>query len=66
MFDEGAELGVGALGAVIRSQGDDEARHLAEPVDHLLLLPSLLPPAGSEHHRLGLPDHGSPLLLEAG
>ncbi|MCY1450341.1 hypothetical protein D9M71_671400 [compost metagenome] len=66
MLDEGAELGVGALGAVIRSEGDDEARHIAEPVDHLLLLPGLLPPASSKHHSLGLAYHGSTLLLEAG
>ncbi|MNP29944.1 hypothetical protein D3C76_1229940 [compost metagenome] len=65
VLDQGAELGLGALGAVVTRQGDEELGLFAEPVTHLLLLASLLPSASSEHQLLGLAKHHPPLLTES-
>ncbi|MNZ74908.1 hypothetical protein D3C78_933720 [compost metagenome] len=54
VFDQGAELSVGTLGTVVRSQGDKEVGLLTEPLPHLLLLAGFLPSAGAEHQLLGL------------
>ncbi|MNE69207.1 hypothetical protein D3C80_1649170 [compost metagenome] len=65
VLDQGTELGVGALGAVVGGQGDEVVRLLAEPLPHLLLLPGLLPTAGAEHQLLGLTKDDPPLFGEA-
>ncbi len=65
VLHQGAELSVGALGAVVSRQGDDESRHLAEPVTYLLLHPGLLPAPGTEDYLLGLTKYSASLLLEA-
>lgn len=65
VFHQGAELSVGALSAVVSSQGDDESRNLAEPVTYLLLHPGLLPAPGAEGYLLGLTKYSASLLLEA-
>ncbi|MNH43871.1 hypothetical protein D3C79_1058830 [compost metagenome] len=57
MLDQGAELGLGALGAVIGRQGDEKLGLFAEPVPHLLLLASLLPAARADHQLLSLAQH---------
>ncbi|MNH39952.1 hypothetical protein D3C79_1011950 [compost metagenome] len=60
VLDEGAELSVGALGAVVGGQGDEVGRLVSKPFPHLLLLPSLLPPACAEHQLLGLAENYPP------
>jgi hypothetical protein len=64
VFDQGTELEVAALGAVVSSQGVDEGRHIAEPITHLLLHPGFLPTTGAERHLFGLAQDCPALLLE--
>ncbi|MNC46082.1 hypothetical protein D3C75_950800 [compost metagenome] len=66
MLNQGAELKVAALVAVVGSQGDDEGRHLAEPIEHLLFHPGLLPATGAERYLLSLTQDRATLLLEVG
>lgn len=64
VLDEGTEAEVAALGAVVGSQGDDEGRHIAEPITHLLLHPCFLPATGAERYLFSLTQNCSALLLE--
>ncbi|MNY81125.1 hypothetical protein D3C86_2225270 [compost metagenome] len=54
MLNKSREIHIGALGTVVRSQGDKEVGLLTEPLPHLLLLAGFLPSAGAEHQLLGL------------
>lgn len=65
MLDQGAELKVAALGAVVSSESDDECRHFAELVTHLLLHPGFLPAACAESYLFGLAQDCAALFLEA-
>lgn len=59
MLDQRAKLRVAAGDAVVRCQSDQERRHTAEPLDHLLFLAGLLPAARAEHDLFGLAQHGA-------
>src|SRR5450830_1163722 len=65
VLDQCAELKVAALGAVVGSQRDDESRHVAKPITHLLLHPGFLPTTSAERYLLGLAQDCPALLLEA-
>ncbi|MNJ60134.1 hypothetical protein D3C77_558470 [compost metagenome] len=57
VLDQGAELSLGALGAVVTGQRYEECRLFAEPGAHLLLLARLLPSSSTDHQLFGLTQH---------
>jgi hypothetical protein len=65
VLNQSQKINIAALGAIIGSQGDDEGRHIAEPITHLLFHPGLLPATSAERYLLGLAQDCSALLLEA-
>jgi len=65
VLDECAEVSITTGRAVIGSQRDDEGRHIAESITHLLLHSGLLPTTSAEGYLLGLAQDGATLFLEA-
>ena len=65
VLEQRAELGVAAGEAIRCVQGNEEVRHRAEPVGHLLLLAPLLPRPAAERHFLALAQHRAACLVEA-
>src|SRR3990167_522623 len=57
MLHQGAELKVSAGGAEVGGQGDNEGRHFAEPIQHLLLHPGFLPTACTDLEFCDLVEH---------
>jgi len=66
VLDQGAEVDVAAVRAVMRVERDHKVGQRAEPLAQLLLLAGFLPGAAAEHRNLALPEHEAALLHEPG